>query len=188
MNDITNPDQIDEALNDDAPQPRRTARGRAPANRAEAARNTPRQDRTPERTEEREPDRIPAYARQSIDTHRVTPGFHGHWFSTDPGRIDMALAAGYRFKTKDGHTYSATIHENGIDSRVSKPGGGGITLYFMEIPLDLYEADQRAKHAIAGEQLGSVLPQDPGFYSRDAQGRMTDASQAAWVETKNTAT
>lgn len=164
-------------------------RGRPPANRVEAARNTPRQDRVVERDSDRQPDRIPVHLqnRDSLDVHSATPGFHGHWVLDLPGRIDKMLRAGYRFKTKDGHPYSSSIPENGTDSRISKPGGGGVLLYFMEIPQELYEQDQAAKNQIAKDQLASVLPHDPGFYSRDKHGREIDASEAARVETRNSA-
>lgn len=164
-------------------------RGRKPGNRTEEGRaSLSRADRTPEREDDRPTARIPMHAQSGLEIGRVTPGYHGHWTADVPGRLDKMLTGGYRFKTKDGHSYSSSFEGNGIDSRISKPGGGGVTLYLMEIPLELYQEDQAAKQAKANEQLASVLPtDDPDFYSRDDRGRQVHASRAARVETDNTA-
>jgi hypothetical protein len=94
------------------------------------------------------------------------------------GRIDKMLMAGYTFARKDGKHHANPSEGNGIDSRISRPGGGGATLYLMIIPTEIYEQDQAAKQASADEQLaGLLLNQDPSLYSRDANGRMVQASE-----------
>jgi len=131
----------------------------------------------------RQPERTPMYLqRQMIDTSLVPKGYHGHWAANVPaGRIDMMLQAGYKFVTKDQNSvYSDHVTENGIDSRVSKSGSDGVTLYLMIIPLELYEADQEAKNARNVEQTSSIFGKqrnDPDFFSRDEHGRDKPASQ-----------
>jgi len=156
-------------------------------NRLEESRLGARSDRGPEREDGARAERVPVHAQSSIDLDHVTPGYHGHWCSDAPGKIDKLLRAGYRFKPKDGHTYANTFGENGTDSRVSRPGGGGVQLYLMEIPIELYEEDQHAKNRIANEQMASVLPQDPDFYSRDESGKQVRTSEAVRVKTDHNA-
>lgn len=165
--------------------PERKRPGRKPANRYEAGRI----DGTHERIDEREParhaERIPLHVqRMAGNASDVPKGYHGHWVSDGiAGRIDKLLLAGYTFATKDGKFHANPSEGNGIDSRISRPGGGGSTHYLMIIPLDIYESDQKAKQALADEQLaGLPLNHDPSLYSRDAQGREVAASEFIRVE------
>lgn len=138
----------------------------------------------------RKSERVPMYAQRTmIDTSLIPEGYHGHWVSNDStGKIDMMKRAGYAFVTKDQSVYSDHVTENGIDSRVSKSGSDNVTLYLMIIPLELYEADQEAKHARNDEQTSSIFGKqrkDPDFFSRDENGRDTPASRGIGRVTTN---
>jgi hypothetical protein len=155
-------------------EPRKPGR-RPMGNRLEEGRAIGRETRKTDARDER-PTRVPMYQQRSMmDTDLIPKGYHGHWFANNPpGRIEMALRAGYSFHTKDGSVYSHHVTENGVDSRVSKSGSDGVTLYLMIIPQELYEADQAAKHKIADERAGAVLGKLRGssdFYARDESGR-----------------
>ena len=66
------------------------------------------------------------------------PGFHRHWFNDRGSRIQDALAAGYTFvMTADGRKMSRTV---GVAEQ-----GGGQAAYRMEIPLEWFNEDQKAK-------------------------------------------
>lgn len=170
-----------------------TTRGRpgrkpADANRLESGRAIGRETR---KTEERDrPQRVPLYEqRRVLIDSNVPEGYHGHWAdSTKPGRIESLLKAGYSFVTKDGNVYSHHVTDSGVDSRVSKSGSDGVTLYLMIIPLEWYEADQAAKHKLADEQAGAVLGKlrnDPDFYSRDKNGAEGHVSRGIEVKTQD---
>ena len=133
----------------------------------------------------RMPERIPFQEqRQMLNTDLVPDGYHGHWFANIPGRLEMALKAGYSFVTKDGTNYSDNVAANGTDSRVAKSGNDSVTLYLMIIPNEWYQADQELKHKRADELAGAVFAKqkaDPDFYARDDAGNQTHASKAGRV-------
>ena len=77
------------------------------------------------------------YRRNKLDnTERA--GFHRHWFNDKGSRIKDALDAGYT------HVMDAEGKPMKYVVGVSEHGGG-MTAYRMEIPLEWYEADQKAK-------------------------------------------
>lgn len=67
------------------------------------------------------------------------PGYYRYWFSDEPGRIKLAQDAGYTFvKTADGKNETFVVDP--------RHPGGPMLGYLMEIPLALWEADQRQTH------------------------------------------
>jgi len=173
-------DDLKEELGLDANRQESPRRGRPPANRQEGGRIDGPVQRVAEREEVRTGERVPMHIqRMGGNNSDVPAGFHGHWVNDGvAGRVDKMLLAGYTFARKDGKYHANPSEGNGIDSRISRPGGGGATLYLMIIPLEIYEQDEKAKQAVADEQLaGLLLNQDPSLYSRDAQGRMVQASE-----------
>ena len=82
--------------------------------------------------------RKPMGGRRSKLDNSERPGFHRHWFNDKGSRIKDALEAGYaHVKAPDGSPMKYIV---GVSEH-----GGGITAYRMEIPLEWYEADQKAK-------------------------------------------
>lgn len=158
-------------------------------NRLEAGRAQGRETRKTEQRDERQPRRVPMYEqRRVLLDENVPDGYVGRWANaTIPGRVESLQRAGYSFVTKDGKVYSHHVTENGIDSRVSKSGSDGVTLYLMIIPEDLYEEDQEAKHKMADEQSAAVLGKLRGssdFYARDQRGHETgNVSHGVGVQT-----
>jgi hypothetical protein len=82
------------------------------------------------------------------------PGYHRHIFNDKPGRLERALQAGYRFVTKeeipDYIDRPDLRQKESVDSRVSwvvgqEDNGQPITGYLMELPEELYQADQAAR-------------------------------------------
>jgi hypothetical protein len=76
--------------------------------------------------------------------------FYGRWVADIDERIQTFLDGGYEF-TKKSDIHKAgerTVDSSsGLDSRVSKPGGRGATLYLMQLPRKFYEEDRKAKDA-----------------------------------------
>jgi hypothetical protein len=64
-------------------------------------------------------------------------------------RVQVLLDAGYQFVSKGGALVGDVTVDTvkGTDSLVTKPGGKGIDLYLMALPMELYQQDQAAKEA-----------------------------------------
>lgn len=164
-----------QALGADEPNRFEAARVAGRGNRLEG-------DREPERTARR----VPFHEQRMVLDANVPDGYVGRWFNgSKPGRIDEARLAGYAFVNKSGKVFSdVEVTGNSLDSRVSKPGGGGVTLYLMVIRKELYEADQLAKRKLTRERTDAVLAEqenDPAFYARDERGNQRHASHAQQV-------
>lgn len=68
------------------------------------------------------------------------PGYHSHWFNDEPGRLERAGLAGYEHrKDAAGRTVSTVV---GISR-----GGGALTAYLMDIPIEWYAEDMAAQEA-----------------------------------------
>lgn len=105
------------------------------------------------------------------------PGFSRRWVreytNIEPersGRIQRFLEAGYSFIQEKGLSVGAERagDSTALDSRVTKDGGSGITLYAMEIPQEYYDEDQAAKM----EQVDRV--------ERDIKSRLENDSGNAY--------
>jgi len=67
-------------------------------------------------------------------------GYYRRYINDVPGRIESALAGGYTFvQDSAGRNWERTVDRN--------DKGGGLTGFLMEIPLELWSADQEAKQA-----------------------------------------
>jgi hypothetical protein len=117
--------------------------------------------------------RIPFGAPQPKLSQTERPGFKRRYFNDIPGRIDRAKNAGYaHVMDAQGKPISTTVG-------VAKEGGG-LTAYLMEIPSELYDADQAAKmQAIdefdesirRGVASGKAPGQDGRYVPTDAYGK-----------------
>lgn len=95
------------------------------------------------------------------------PGWHRHWFRTEPGRIERAMQAGYRFVdpaeiSMIPQQIGGTPEQGGstdLGSRVSVAAGGfadngqALRLFLMECPMRLYE---RAKAMLQSDTDATV--------------------------------
>ena len=101
------------------------------------------------------PARVPKDARQPFGSttqklaYPPRPGFHRHWFNDDPGRIDMAVAAGYTHVIgKDGQRVCRVV---GVTA-----GGGPLQGYLMEIPEEWYQEDMARQNAETEKTMDAV--------------------------------
>jgi hypothetical protein len=106
------------------------------------------------------------------------PGWHRHWFRTEPGRIERAMQAGYRFVdpaeiSMIPQQIGGTPEQGGstdLGSRVSVAAGGfadngqALRLYLMECPMHLY---QRAKAMLQDDTDNTVQALAAGRGSKD---------------------
>lgn len=73
----------------------------------------------------------------------------GRWVADIEGRIQAFLDGGYEFVQKDSIKKAGedTVEtsRSGLDSRISKPGGRGVTLFLMRIPRKFWDEDRKAK-------------------------------------------
>lgn len=76
--------------------------------------------------------------------YETRAGYHRHWFNEDPGRLDDALAAGYKFVMgKDAKKVTRIV---GVTA-----GGGPLSAYLMEIPQEWYNEDMAKQQATIDE-------------------------------------
>ena len=107
------------------------------------------------------PERVPLGARNRLTVRPgdKDPNFVYRWINDKDSRLADAQQAGYDFVTDDikvGDPRAAEASQ--MDSRVSKPAGGGLTTYLMRIPQEYYEEDQRAKAHQVDELEKSLKP------------------------------
>lgn len=125
-------------------------------------------------------DRVPMHMRDVL-TADEREGFVRRWMNDENNRLAQALDAGWDFVHKDGQERtgdsSGTQEGAGSDSRVSRPVGGGITGYLMEMPQELYDEDQRAKQRLVDASEHDMLPDDAkgdgssSFYTNHTDGK-----------------
>jgi|SRR5262245_10965870 len=77
------------------------------------------------------------------------PGYHRHWFNDDPGRLARAEEAGYS-QVNDEH--GKPVHCVVGISR----GGGPLTAYLREIPLQWYQDDMAAQENVVLELMRQI--------------------------------
>lgn len=97
------------------------------------------------------PERKPVGFR-GVDTTQQKAGFYRRWVN-DKGRRIEQFEEGW---------YDKVLDDKG--KPVTRLGGGNGNQYLMEIPLDLYEADQAKKHASSAESVGEMLQTGKGQY------------------------
>lgn len=96
------------------------------------------------------------------------PGYHRHWFNDSPGRIQMAKEAGYNHvMDRDGKPMARVVG--------TREGGGEITAYRMEIPVEWFDQDkalihQRVDEIEAQMQRGTAL-KDGQYQPDNGAGR-----------------
>ena len=120
----------------------------------------PNRHEPPERAAAR-PTRQPLGARNRLTfpTEKLDPNYHYHIINDQDDRLALAQAGGYEFVTGTSTLGDQRAGEGGaIDSRVSKPVGGGTRGYLMRIPKEFYEEDQRAKVAATEETEKAIKP------------------------------
>jgi hypothetical protein len=113
--------------------------------------------------------RIPVDTPHNPLEYPERPGYHRHVFNDKPGRLERALRGGYQFVTKDQipdfDVSPLLSQKEEVDSRVSwavgqEDDGRAIRGYLMEIPEELYQADQRAREGKTIDVLKETLRQD----------------------------
>lgn len=79
----------------------------------------------------------------------VRRGYKRHWFLDEPGRIPMALDAGWaHIKDEKGQTVSRVAGRN--------REGGALLAYAMEIPKVFWDEDMAERHKAAQERMDSI--------------------------------
>lgn len=115
----------------------------------------------PNRSESAHPKRIPIHQRNIMTTDQ-RDGYARRWVNDVDGRPEMFEDAGYAKvvkPTKVGDPMAGAASQ--LDSVVRKPVGGGINAVLMEIPVELYEEDQRSKEHALKEREKTLLSDAP---------------------------
>lgn len=134
-------------------QPRRGP-GRPPKSETEAGELPPRRS-----------NRKPFGTMQQKLAREPRTGFHQHWFNDVPGRVNLALDAGYEHvKDKDGKNVCAVV---GVAEM-----GGPLHAYLMEIPEEWWQEDMRRQELENEERMAPI--KDARAAAKDADPRDRD--------------
>jgi hypothetical protein len=97
-------------------------------------------------------DRVPIHGAKNILTvEGQEPGFHYCWVADAPlhsySYIDRFQRAGYEFVTHGVVVGDRRIDAApGIGAKITIPGGNGVTLHLMRLPMELYDSDMADFH------------------------------------------
>ena len=113
-----------------------------------------------------------------LSVMKTDPAFHYHWINDYPGRVEYAQAGGYVFVEKGEVTLQpgVTPVDSEVGSKVSavvgrNEDGTPLRAYLMKIPLERYEAGQRALQRQSDEWDKSIRRgragggEDENFYT-----------------------
>src|SRR5882762_5995929 len=102
-------------------------------------------------------DRVPIHGGKNILTvEGQEPGFHYCWV-TDQNSPKYERAA-YEYVTHSVIVGDRRIDAApGIGTKVSIPGGNGVTLYLMRIPQELYDSDMKHFHTEIDEKEATMF-------------------------------
>jgi len=105
----------------------------------------PRNARPTDRNETGRSARVPLGMKQAALAASVREGFQRRWVNDTAGRLQQAEQGGYTFVAQD-----PTAKSTDVGARTSRivgkdENGQGMRAYLMEIPMDWYQEDQRAK-------------------------------------------
>lgn len=103
-----------------------------------------------------------------------TKNFYYRFVLDVDDRIDTFLEAGYELvkRGKDGKGVASEEAQkldessSGLDSVYSKPAGRGLRLYLMRLPMELWEADQKAKRAENQKVMDSIKQAPKADYGK----------------------
>lgn len=109
------------------------------------------------------------------------PGFKTHWFNDHKGKIEEAIRNGWTFSERPGYTDDKVDLIKNPKARIHIRGGSKEDLsdmftYAMDIPVEIYNLDRKAKMAVADrkekfiiegstENAGSVKDTNVSVYS-----------------------
>jgi len=118
-----------------------------------------------ERDETRQGTRIPVASNRAplVVRNFDHDNFAGRWVDDRDDRIAMFLDAGYEFvpkSVKNSSVDKTVDSSSGLDSRMTKPGGKGKTLYLMQLPKKFFNEDQLAKQKEIDDTERAIY--DPG--------------------------
>lgn len=103
--------------------------------------------------------RVPIYeSRKEVLTAPERPGFHRHFINDIDDRVQKALNAGYRIVEDEsiqiGSDYAGK--DNPLGRARVKHVGKGMKAVLMEIPIEFYEEDQKAKQRLNDERTKTM--------------------------------
>lgn len=97
--------------------------------------------------------------------YAARPGYHRHWFSDEPGRVDEAMSNGWaHVKDKEGKPVNRTVGR--------ARDGGALKGFLMELPKVFWDEDMQARHDAAQARVDEIKKQP--FRSKPGQATRAD--------------
>ncbi len=102
----------------------------------------------------------------------LRPGFVRRWAVDKPGQIAEYQSYGYSFAVDNFAANKDVSEASAIDTRISRPAGGGFTYYLMEVSIKRHNEIQAYKKARNDEITKSIgIPTNPHIYAPKIDGR-----------------
>lgn len=128
----------------------------------------------PSRTNKRTP-----IGTRSVLRAEQREGYVRRFVNDEPGRIKMFEEAGYQIVTDGSAPSDRNVGDSlGTGSVVSKHVGGGTRAVLMEIPVEFYEEDMKAKEDLVKAKEAMML--------NNEDGKMPDGIYGKGVAVKHT--
>jgi hypothetical protein len=92
-------------------------------------------------------------------------GYVRRWVIDKPGNIQTYQSYGYTFAADDFTANRDSSESSAMDSRISRPAGGGFTYYLMETTAQRHkeiQAHKRKRNAEITKSIG--IPNSPNIY------------------------
>jgi hypothetical protein len=136
----------------------------------------PRNARPTDRNETGRSARVPLGMKQASLGASERAGYQRRWINDTAGRLQQAEQGGYTFVSRDPTAKSTDVGAR--TSQIVGPGenGQGLRAYLMEIPMEWYQEDQRAKQKPI-EDFEAALQGKPAF-----EGAYTPRSGGTRIE------
>lgn len=99
-------------------------------------------------------------------------GYVRRWVIDKPGNVQEMQSYGYTFASDNFIANRDSSEGAAMDTRISRPAGGGFTYYLMEITIKRYNEIQEYKQRQNAEITKSIgIPNNPNVYAPKFGGR-----------------
>ena len=146
-----------------------------PANNSPEAQAPRSEDRAETGRTKRVPMGTPTLKMEAV----IRPGFVGHWFNDQNGRLQLAQGAGYEFAEDQSQPGRDKKRKMQVGSQDGKP----TFAYLMEIRQEFYDEDQALKMAPLDEMDAQMRRGQPHGVAEGERGTFYDAGTQVTTST-----
>jgi hypothetical protein len=99
-------------------------------------------------------------------------GYVRRWAINRPGNLEELQSYGYTFAADEFAPKTDVTEGSAMDTRISRPAGGGFTYYLMEVTLKRHKEIQKFKDNRNAEITKAIgIPNSPNVYAPKFNGK-----------------